>query len=86
MIKSKKVIKNMMNYYMRNMNRIAKTYDDDTILDVEDWYAAKVLFNEYKETGTIIEPQLLDYFKNQERTNLVLSYFRIMKHQSDYSA
>ena len=76
----------MMNYYMRKMNKISKTYDDDNIEDVENWYAAKVLFNEYNETGTIIDGELLDFFRDQDRTDLILSYFRIMKHSTDCSA
>ncbi|GFN34674.1 hypothetical protein [Tepidimicrobium xylanilyticum] len=86
--KSLKIMEKAFTYYLKKMDRLQrKGYEDDTAIDIENWYAAYVLLNEYKDgliqkEDEFIE-ELLEYFGNKERTELVLSIFRIGKNLID---
>lgn len=88
MSKSLKIMKDAFIYYLQELQKIRNEgYDDNTAEDVENCYVVQGLINEYEEYGIIkfgdefqsIEEELIEYFGDEERVELVLSFFRIAK-------
>ncbi len=95
MSKSRKIIEGSFKKYLRKMERLKKKgYCDEAAIDVENWYVLKGLIYEYEKRGKIslisthktLKEELIAYFGDVKRTELVLSYFTIAKDLIDNGA
>ncbi|MCF6464618.1 hypothetical protein [Clostridium sp. Cult2] len=95
MSNSKKTMEYSFKNYLKEMARLKEQeYEDETSMDVMNLYTLKVLIDEYEEKGKInlvnphrtLKEELMIYFGDVERTEIVLSYFAIAKDLIDNGA
>lgn len=80
--KSQRIIQKSINYYLTEMSKLhANGFEDETAVDVEDWAAAKSMIYGYLDgrDEELDKKELLYYLGDENRTNLVLSYYNIAK-------
>ena len=80
--KSQIIIQNSINYYLTEMSKLhANGFEDETAVDVEDWAAAKSMIYGYIDgrDEELYKEDLIIYLGDEDRTNLVLSYYNIAK-------
>lgn len=80
--KSQAIIQKSINYYLTEMSKLhANGFEDETSVDVEDWAATKSMIYGYLDgrNEELDKEDLLVYFGDKDRMDLVLSYYNIAK-------